>query len=273
MFRLAYSSNAYTKTTLTEALRRISRLGFEAVEILADEPHLNPLTVSDPDLADIKATLRSENLAISNINVNTNKSICGREFYPSLISPDVSMRRQRIDYIKRSIELAGELDSGSISVSIGSESESSPDSKNILIESLELILEHAAKYPIKVGIEYEPGHCMGDYKSVLSVLNIINSGLLGFNFDLGHSYCLREPYEQIITANSGRIWNFHLEDIKDFVHYHLIIGQGGIDHGRFFSLLNSIGFKGFVTIELYPYTDMPDEAGFVSLRRIRELIF
>jgi hypothetical protein len=41
-YRLAYSTNAYTRFQLPEAIRRIARLGFDGLEILADAPHLLP---------------------------------------------------------------------------------------------------------------------------------------------------------------------------------------------------------------------------------------
>jgi len=37
-FLLAYSTNAYTRFKLPESIRRIARLGFDGVEILADTP-------------------------------------------------------------------------------------------------------------------------------------------------------------------------------------------------------------------------------------------
>ena len=40
--KLAFSTNAYTRFSLVEALRGIKRAGFSGVEILADVPHAYP---------------------------------------------------------------------------------------------------------------------------------------------------------------------------------------------------------------------------------------
>ena len=62
------------------------------------------------------------------------------------------------------------------------------------------------------------------------------------------------------------IEHFHLADIAtDRVHNHLIPGKGSIDFRSVFQAINEIGYKGFVTVELYPYQDNPVYAATASL--------
>ena len=49
--RLAFSTNAYTRFSLGEAMRGIRRAGFLGVEVLADEPHAYPGRFSEADAA------------------------------------------------------------------------------------------------------------------------------------------------------------------------------------------------------------------------------
>ena len=43
--KLAYSSNAYMKVSIEEAVRRVGAIGFEAVELMADVPHFGILEI------------------------------------------------------------------------------------------------------------------------------------------------------------------------------------------------------------------------------------
>ena len=56
--------------------------------------------------------------------------------------------------------------------------------------------------------------------------------------------------------------HYHLEDIAaSRVHEHLIPGRGVIDFPAVLCEIIKTGYEGFVTVELYPYIDNPDEAG------------
>src|SRR5215217_7511091 len=44
------------------------------------------------------------------------------------------------------------------------------------------------------------------------------------------------------------------------IHNHLIPGKGSIDFRRVFDAIDDIGYRGFVTVELYPYQDNPVQA-------------
>ena len=57
----------------------------------------------------------------------------------------------------------------------------------------------------------------------------------------------------------------------DRVHRHLIPGHGAIDFASVFSAMARMGYKGDICLELYPYTDTPEEAGRESLEYLRPL--
>src|SRR5688500_20221092 len=68
--KLAFSTNAYTRHTLVDALRGIRAAGFEGVEILADEPHAYPGTMDDASTDAVRRELDRLGLAGSNVNCN-----------------------------------------------------------------------------------------------------------------------------------------------------------------------------------------------------------
>jgi len=56
------------------------------------------------------------------------------------------------------------------------------------------------------------------------------------------------------------------------VHYHLIPGTGSIDFKKIFKSINDINYQGYITVELYPYQNNPEEAARKSLEFLNSII-
>mgnify|MGYP002623956097 CR=1 FL=1 len=55
--------------------------------------------------------------------------------------------------------------------------------------------------------------------------------------------------------------HYHFEDIAATrVHKHLIPGHGAIDFAATLREIQATGYDGWVTVELYPHIDNPDDA-------------
>src|SRR4051812_45078871 len=98
--KLAFSTNAYTRFPLIEALRDIREAGFEGVEILADTPHAYPDAIDDGFAAEIRQELARLGLTVSNVNCNCSfgywKDAPPEPYFePSLISPNPKHREDR----------------------------------------------------------------------------------------------------------------------------------------------------------------------------------
>lgn len=261
-FRIAYSTNAYTRWTLPDAIRDVRERGFDGVEILADDPHAFP--PGDPP--SIRKALSG--FPVSNLNGNTFRG----KFTPSLIDPDSGTRGRRVEYIRGVIDLAREIGADTICTSSGflPKGVEKNRARALFSESLREILGHAEREPrVRVGIEYEPGFFVGSAETLLPLLREIDHPLLGVNLDIGHAVCVGEDPEESIEAFAGRTWNMHIEDIEGREHRHRIPGEGSIDFEGVGTALQRTGYDGFVTLEIYPYKDRPGEAGTESLRVLR----
>src|SRR6478609_2143300 len=99
--KLAFSTNAYTRYSLIDALRGIRAAGFDGAEVLADVPHAYPGTV---EAASLRRELDRLNLAVSNVNANCTfgywKDAPPEPYFePSLISPNSKHRQDRVALI------------------------------------------------------------------------------------------------------------------------------------------------------------------------------
>lgn len=275
--RFSFSTNAFIRYTVSEAVERIALAGYEGVELLADTPHLFAHSTGERELSELGSLLARVGLRVANINANTAVGFYGRDFWeplfePSLAHPDPSLRRWRIDYTKRCLDMAVALNAPCISVTSGRmvPGEAPERSLEHLKVSLGEILDHAASLGVRVGIEYEPGLLIECYAELIRLLKELDSPHLGANLDLGHSHVLGEDPDEVIRGLGDRVFHIHLEDIRGRKHYHLIPGDGDMDIPRLLGLLRTNGYNGFVTVELYTYPHRPDEAAMQSLTYLKK---
>jgi sugar phosphate isomerase/epimerase len=89
---------------------------------------------------------------------------------------------------------------------------------------------------------------------------------VGINFDIGHFFCAGEDPTAAFEELFPWIGHIHIEDIAPTrEHHHLIAGLGAIDFPSVFSAMKQNGYQHDMSLELYPYTDQPEEAGKQSM--------
>lgn len=277
--KLAYSTNAFTKTDLHSALKYVAELGYQGVEILCDKPHWFPGEVSQSEVKTVANILSEHGLAISNLNANTANGYYHpippeNVFEPALCNPEPELRQWRQRYTIEAIRLASLLGAECISITSGHASAGCPPqcSLEYLVGSMMHICEAAEQYNVKVGIEYEPGLLVERATEAREVIDLVKSPYLGVNFDIGHSYIDGENPEESIALLKDRIWNVHVEDIQSRKHFHLVPGDGELPFNRYLNALQSSGYDGFLTVELYTFPDHAVEVGRRSINYLRKLL-
>lgn len=275
----AFSTNAYLKFSFAEAVRRLADIGYVGVEIMADVPHAWPACLLEEQKAAIRGALAEHHLAISNINafmMNALSDARQRYWHPSWIEPDRHYRQIRIDHTRRALTLARELGARCITTEPGGPVEPGTSwsaALKLFVEGLKPVAEHAEKEHVALLVEPEPGLLIETADQFLELMQHIDSPAVALNFDIGHSYCVGDDPATAIGRLARYIRHFHLEDIAATrVHHHLIPGDGAIDFPSVFRAIRSIGYDGWVTIELYPYVDDPDQAARIARERVTRML-
>lgn len=264
---LAFSTNAFTRHSLLDALTSIAAAGFAGVEILADKPHWYPDRFDAHLAENLRDTLAELKLGVSNVNANCTfgyfKDAPPEAFFePSLISPNAKSRFDRAGMILNTLRFAHAIGAPNISITSGKALPTMPPEKcaKQLRESLKPILELAEKLNVRVGFECEPGLFIEWATELRALIDDVGSPMLGANLDLGHSVVMGEDPAEVIRLLRGRIWNCHVEDLNGRKHYHLIPGRGNMNWDAIFTALRETGYDRGVTVELYSYPDAPAEA-------------
>jgi sugar phosphate isomerase/epimerase len=259
--KLAFSTNAFKKYSLEDSIRRISKIGYKGVEILADIPHAYPPMFGKEQIGSTIDTLSECNIQVSNHNAFTLYAITD-VYHPCWIEKDTSLRELRIQHTMNCIELAQEIGSRNISTEPGGPVEPGVTDivglRKLFINGLNKAAAIAEKNKIKILIEPEPNLLLENSTEFLDFIKNVDSDYVRLNFDIGHFYCVKEDPGKLVYRLADYLEHFHLADIaSNRVHHHLIPGEGSIDFRSVFKAILEIGYKGFVTVELYPYQDDP----------------
>jgi sugar phosphate isomerase/epimerase len=265
MIKLAFSTNAFKRYSLEDSIREIAKAHYRGVEILCDVPHAYPPHLTDDRITSLMRTLLSFNIEISNLNAFTLYAI-GDVYHPSWIEDEQDAREQRIAHTIDCIRLAKRIGAKHLSTEPGGPLQSQHANleqlEKIFFDGLTRVAEVAEDEKIKVLIEPEPDLLIENSRQLRKfITHFTDSEYIRLNFDIGHFYCVGEDPAELVHELSDYIEHFHLADIANTrIHNHLIPGKGSIDFRSVFDAIDDIGYRGFVTIELYPYQDNPVDA-------------
>ncbi len=270
--KFAFSSNAFLRHDILETIKIVSASGYEGIEIMADVPHAFPSYLTDVDIRAIRSALSNSGLSISNINAFMHHAD-GDTYHPSWIEKDPSLRAKRIDYTLRCIDLADKLGARNISTEPGGPLDGMRREEGLRLfrEGLTAVESRAREKGIRILIEPEPGLLIENSGQFLVFFRDLDPAVFGVNFDVGHFYCVNEDPSQLIRSMREYIRHFHLEDIAATrEHHHLMLGHGSIDLCDVLNTIEEIGYKGFVTVELYTYEHAAEDAAQEAINYLRK---
>ncbi len=269
-----YSTNAFTKFDLFEAVERIARLGFRGVEIMGDRPHLYPPDFHDSRLSELKGLLAEKGLKITNLNSFTLFAV-GDTYLPSWIEPDKERREIRIRHTLDCLDVAGKLGCRNISVPPGGPlgAMSRHEAMRSFHQGIERVIPLAEDLKVRILVEPEPGLLLENSREFKAFIRDVRSSAVGLNLDMGHFFCVGEDPSVAFEELFQWIGHVHLEDIAaSREHNHLIPGLGAMCFREIFRTMVRLGYCGDVSLELYPYVDMPEDAGRQGLAHILPIL-
>ncbi len=266
-----YSTNAYTRFALGEALTRIAALGFRGVELMCDRPHLYPPDFQGPELEALKRQILDAGLKVTNLNSFTLFAV-GDTYLPSWIEPDVERREIRVRHTLRCLEIAALLGCANISVPPGGPLEpgtTRQEAFRLFHQGLDKVAPRAEALGVRILVEPEPTLLMERTAEFRDFIGEVRSPAVGLNFDIGHFYCAGEDPAAAFEILFPHVGHVHIEDIGlDRRHHHLVPGRGAIDFLHVLKTMRSLDYQGDISLELYTCADAPDQAGRASMARL-----
>ncbi len=248
-----YNTNGAGNHRLSDAIGILAELGYQAVAITLDNGTLDPF---DRDLrGQTRRIVRLLNRHGMRNFLETGARYLldpRRKHYPTLISQDAAGRQFRLEFLKRTVEVAAELQSDGISLWSGApENGVEPkQSWNYLRAGMEELLAVAESRHVSLALEPEPGMLLESTAEAVQWVASWNSPYLGLTLDIGHVHCVGESMHDVIRQSAPWLRNVHLEDMRVGIHEHLFPGDGAIDFPSVLGHLREIDYREGVYMEL-----------------------
>lgn len=259
MIRLAFSTNAFKKNTLDEAIDAIGDIGYAGVELMADLHHAYPPAMDAARTDRTRRQLSARKLPVSNVNAFT-LFACGDTYHPTWIEDDAARREERIQHTLRCVDLAADFGARTVSLQPGGPMIGTTLTRDRAAEryaeGIARVLPRAKEKDLILAIEPEPGLFIETAAEYLEFKNRFfrDEPNVRMNCDVGHLFCVGEDPADVIRRCAEHVAHVHVEDIgSNRVHQHLTPGKGVIDFAGVFAALGDIGYAGWTTVELYPY--------------------
>lgn len=251
---LGYNTNGLAHHALHDAFALISEIGYRSVAITLDHGALDPYSTTIQDNIR-RARDQLRRLELRNvIETGARFLLDPREKHsPTLMDARPEARQRRIDFLKRAIDVAVELDSDAVSLWSGKMLDDADVEAGLerLAEGLSKVLEHAANSAMEIAFEPEPGMFIDTMAKFTRMLEWIDGPHLKLTIDVGHLYCQGEmPIADYIARYASRLANVHIEDMRAGVHEHLMFGEGEMNFPPIIQALKRAGYSRGLHVEL-----------------------
>ena len=252
--RLGYNTNGFAHHRLEDALTILARLGYQSVAITLDYHALNPFDADLPNqITKIRELLNS--LGLRSVLETGARFLLDpwHKHQPTLVSAEPHEREKRLDFLRRSVDIASQLSADVVSFWSGTPRDKAADSVYMerLVQGCLRLCDYAAERNVRLAFEPEPGMFIDTMARFAELREKVEHPLFGLTIDIGHLHCLGEtPIADHQRRWRKLLWNVHIEDMRRGVHEHLPFGEGEINFQPVFQALKEVGYAGGIHVEL-----------------------
>ena len=253
--KAGYSTNSFGDADPLDALSLLCEQGYASLAITPDRHMLNPYEKIFS--SEVRVWQRALVKAQMSCVVETGARYLldpRKKHHPTLLSDAQDDCKRRIDFLRRAIDLAGELNADCVSLWSGAVYSDTDDALlwQKLTDGVGEVLDYATRCGVVLGFEPEPGMFIDTVSRAEELFERLGRPKsLGFTVDIGHLECLGErPLAATVRDVADRIVNVHIDDMTVCCHEHLPLGKGDIDYRPIFQELFAAGYQGGLHVEL-----------------------
>ena len=253
--KAGYSTNSFGDVDPLDALSLLCEQGYASLAITPDRNILNPYEKTFA--SEVRVWQHALAKAQMRCVVETGARHLldsKRKHHPTLLSDAQDDCNRRIEFLRRAIELAGELNADCVSLWSGAVCSDADETLlwRKLTDGVGEVLDHASRCGVVLGFEPEPGMFIDTVARAEELFERLGRPKsLGLTVDIGHLECLGErPLAATVRDVANRIVNVHIDDMIVCRHEHLPLGKGDIDYVPIFRELLAARYQGGLHVEL-----------------------
>jgi L-ribulose-5-phosphate 3-epimerase len=251
--RAGFSTNSVGDVDPLAAIPLLAEIGYRSLAITLDRHTIDPFGA---DLAGRIAAWRSalEAAGMARVVETGARHLLDPrvKHEPTLVSAAAAERARRTDFLRRSVDVAGDLGAACVSLWSGVVHDAADEATcwERLTAGLGPVVTHAAARGVALGFEPEPGMFVDTLDRAGELLDRLGRpDGLGLTIDLGHLECMGER-PAALRPWAGRVVNVHLDDMRACRHEHLPLGTGDVDFPALLEALAAGGYAGGLHVEL-----------------------
>jgi xylose isomerase len=256
----------------------------EQIEMAGKVDHVETIDLHSSDFGSMKPSEVAKIVTDNNLKIYAlNPNIFGDPIfkYGAFSNTDKAVRRKAIDLTKATLDLCQEVGASVCSLWPGQDGTDyyfQNDYRRLWENSVNSLKEVCAYAPkFKICYEYKPYEprqksFIGNAAEELLLLNDVNAENLGITLDYGHSKIAGENVAKAVSmvSNAKKLFHVHYNDNYGGWDDDLIVGSVDIwSNIEFLWYLKQTDYKGYLTLDMFPYREDPLKACSLSTRMIR----
>ena len=239
------------RMTTEEAIKQIADMGFDSVELVVWDIEDFP----ESRRRKIKDQLESSGLGMVNICCNDNVYVWSGPVYTSL---DEKVREGVVDRIEKEIKAAVEWDCGCIGIWPGSDLIPPKiqywKAWKYLVDTVTRCAKIAEDHGVRIALEYKPENILNNVDSTLRAIKDVGSESVGALLDTGHAIVAREHLPTVVEMLGDKLFHIHVDD--NYGDWDRDMPPGSVhDFRPFVEAVKKIGYKGSLSMDIWPYED------------------
>ena len=267
--KFAICNETFQDRSFFEQCQAAEAAGYTGLEIapftLSDDISL----ITEAQIADYRTAASDHGLEI----VGLHWLLAKTEGY-HLTSPDDSIRVATIDYARRLADLCSAL-GGTIMVWGSPQQRSLEDgwdygeSVERAVEILQPAAEHCAAHGITIAMEplaSTETNFLNTAEETAALLDIVDHPNLQLHLDVKAMSSEKKGLGDLVRDNASRIAHYHANDPNL-----LGPGMGEVDHAPAALALQEIGYRGWISVEVFKYEPGPDEIARLSMEYLQRV--
>ncbi|ESW59380.1 MAG: sugar phosphate isomerase [Rhodobacter sp. CACIA14H1] len=229
---------------LEDVIKRLARIGYDAIEIGAAAPHAFPDYLSPQRRQEIRHVLDGEGIAVSSMLPAPG----GGAGY-NVASPDAPERSAAIEMYKKVTDLCSEWGAPTLLYVAGWQvfGTGRPQALDWTTAALAEIADYAAAAGISVAVEptSADSNLIDSCDDVIALMDAVNRPNVGAMFDTYHTLYRNEVPSDYVYRLGKRLRHIHLADANREPP-----GSGVVDYVSLIQSLRDVGYEGYLTMEI-----------------------
>lgn len=245
-FKIAYGTYGMPKEDLRAAIPRLSKIGYEGLEICVGEAYpAAPHKLPKEKRSELRTMVSDLDLEVPSLMLLSR-----------VLTPDPREYQQQLEAFRAAAELANDLAVNDkipvLTTTLGGGTMTWKKDREALVDRIAEVGELIAEGGTRFAVEPHVGSILEHPHHAVWLIQRINSPSVRLNFDISHFAVAGYPLEDTVAQLAPLAIHTHVKDgrmVAGKVQW-LLPGEGDFDYAAYFQAMAKADWRGCITVEI-----------------------